>query len=239
MIRTVSGRVPTVVSPGLNIHERRSSEALHVAEAIEMQPLARLKHSRPAISGQRRLHPLRLGEVEPPQRRTRLTDTDLLEAEASWTTEPYAAAGDSYTPCNLNKPFRSTTIQRNVNRLSRPRDFEVAQADGTTAHVGFQNDRAGLLLSASEGRNLHLREKQRALTRPYFWGCALSPITAMAFGLGALDWKMAELTEGKATEMDPEAKKRMLLIYAPLSSIGWAIVVILVIFLVAAARGGL
>lgn len=231
--------MPTLVTPLKNIDTKRSSEALRVTETIEMQPLSKSKTSRSAISGQRGLHPLRLGEVEQPQLRTRLTDTDLLEAEASWTSEPYGAGGDSYSPCNVAKPLRAATIKHTVKRLTRPQNFEIAQADGTTARIGFHNDRTGLLLTTAEGRNLRMRKKQRQLTRPYFWACAMSPFTAIAFGLGAFDKKMVKMTDGKITEMDPAAKRRIVLVYAPLSSIGWAIVVILVIFMVMAVQHGI
>ena len=262
-----SSRIATVVTPSRGPSGLRSSTASPVQEEIEMQPMhPRAYKSHAAISGQTELHPLQLGDsaanmsantsnnntnmgvktttditpntnnVTPP-RRTRLTDVEMIAAEPEWGREESARA-ESYNPRHSNTPMRFTRVQPNPNRLSRPVGFGITQHDGTTAQI-IQDGRPGLLLSAEEGRNIRPRMEQKTLSRPYFWASAITPVTAIGFGLGVFDWIMVEKTEGRIREMDRDDKLQALILLAPVSALLWAIIVVLVFIAVVGAQGGL
>lgn len=221
-----------------------------------MQPIYYTRRSRAAISGQTELHPLQLGDsaanmsanvstnlnnntnTNTPPRGTGLTDAEMMEAEAGWDLRDRNVRGDSYHMRHLNNPARFTRIERTQNLLTRPINFGIVQQDGTTAQI-FQGGRAGLLLNAEEGRNLRGSMERKQLSRPYFWACAITPVTAIAFGLGFFDWIMVEKTDGRIREMDRDDKWQALALLAPISLMVWVIIIVLVFLAVVAAKGGL
>lgn len=205
--------------------------------------------NRTAISGQRALHPRQLGESAAStstragpssnvQRRVRLTDDEMAAAQAGWNSGDHTARGETHTARNLNNPAGFTRIEQQQNRFNRPVGFDIRQEDGTMAQL-IQDGRAGLLLNAREGRNLRTSMEQKQISRPYFWASGLTPITAVAFGLGAFDGRIAARTGGRIMEMDRTDKWQALVLLAPISLMGWVIVGVLLFLTVVAAKGGL
>lgn len=253
MIRDSSGRMPTVVTPSGGM---RSSTASPEQEEIEMQPIQNPRRPRAAISGQRELHPLQLGDTaantnytahtttnnttantgNTPPRRTRLTDAEMMEAEPNWGRDERARA-ESYHTRHFYNPGRFTTIEREQARPLRLTTYFIPQADGTTAQ-SFQEGRAGHLLPVEEGRNLRSSMEQKMWSRRYFWASGLTPVTAVMFGLGYFDRHIAAKTEGRVTRMHRTDKWHALALLAPLSLMLWVIVVVLVFLAVEAGRKG-
>ena len=252
-----SGRVPTVVTPS---RRQRSATASPVREEIEMQPMnVDRRRSRAAISGQTGLHPLHLGSERAndtttntsaadtntatsantntananttPGRRPRLTDEEMVEASAHWRRAPTApppaprliASGTHgiwYPPAPL-----------------LPTTFGITQSDGTTAQViPTSRGGAGLLLTQEEGRNLRASLERQRLSRPYFWLAALTPITAVVFGLGGFDWVVRAKSGGRVQGCDKGDKWQALWLMAPMSALVWGIVVVVVVMCVLAAE---
>lgn len=217
----------------------RSFTASPVQEEIEMQPI-NTRRARPAISGQTVLQPLQLGEgaanLSSPPRRTRFTDAEMIDAEAGWGAAERAAGGrESHHTRHISNPLRSLRIERTQNRLSRPAGFEIAQQDGSTAII--QDGRAGLLMSVEEGRNLRNSMEQKQLSRKYFWASAVTPLSAIAFGCGFFDRRIARRTDGRITEMDRDDKWQALYFLAPTSAVLWAALIVLLLLAVARVTG--
>lgn len=232
-------------------HKENSPRADEPRRAEESRRTNKSRPSRAAMSGQRELHPLQLGDSAANMsantgpsidsaRRARLTDEEMLHAATAWDLHECSARGETHTARNIHNPARFTRIeqQRQHNRFNRPVGFEIAQHDGTTAQI-IQDGRAGLLLPANEGRNLRTRMQQKQISRPYFWASGLTPISAVAFGLGAFDGRMAAQTGGRILEMDRTDKWQALALLAPISLMVWVIVGVLVFLAVVAAKGEL
>lgn len=114
---------------------------------------------------------------------------------------------------------------------------------GSRAAVSSQTGLRDLRLGAGIAPRLAALPEaveQRRLSRRYFWTCALCPISALAFGLGAFDGRMAARTGGRVLGMDQDDKWQALWLVAPASGLIWACVLFVVMFLaVSAAKGSL
>lgn len=211
-----------------------------------MQPLSRRGRPRAAISGQRGSQPLRLGEGSAgpsntnrdlPPRGTGLTDAQMMEAERSWCADEASRCGSGgYHARNLNNPLALTRIEGTTNN-STPQavNYGIQQHDGTIVEL-VQNGKAGMLLTVDEGRNLRASLEREKLSKPYFWACSLTPVTALAFGLGAFDRVMRNRTEGRIRTMDAGLKWQARWVAMPLSALLWAIVIVLVIIALVAGK---
>ena len=184
--------------------------------------------------------------VGTPRRGNGLSDAEFIAAEPAWSTSPHGSHSpvDSYT-YTAQHARRAFSLARPTNfgithTCTDPGScaFGITQADGSTAQI-IQNGAAGLLLDREEGRNLRARQKRKQLSRPYFWASAVTPVSAVAFGLGAFDWVAVEKSEGEVREMDPDDKMQALMLLAPLSLMLWIIFVVVVFLAVEGAKGNL
>lgn len=133
---------------------------------------------------------------------------------------------DSPDPGTLRGDGVTTTAPQSHGQTP---SFGIVQSDGNIEHVR-------LLMNPREGRNLGTRRLQKRLTKPWVRLCGLFPITAVGFGLGGFDWWIAKKTDGEIEEMDPEAKRKALLVWAPMGFIAWAILACVVAILVVASK---
>lgn len=163
-----------------------------------MQPMStrRGRVSKAAMSSQTELRPLALAESTMASGITggRLTDLQLAGAEGTWTMRP--GQSSNHTAVNTHVPLT----------------------------LRGANDSGTKLIGAQDARSMPMRRIQRYLTRPYFRVCALCPLTALLFGLGGLDWRMRQMTNGRIQQMSRTAKKQALQVYLPLGLIIYAAV---------------
>ncbi|KAK5171180.1 uncharacterized protein LTR77_004324 [Saxophila tyrrhenica] len=200
-----------------NVTTARNTPAESTYEDIEMRPLRRPgQTNRAGITSQRQLRPLTLATPSASPSGP-LNDRQLAQASARWTISP------------TNVPSHGIGAITGPLGMPTATAFGLRQEDGSLEPVS-------MLMHPDDSRTIGVRRLQKELTRPWLYGCGACPVTALAFGLGAFDFHMRQMTSGRVNEMAPAAKKEALRVYLPLGTIMWVMVILALAMIVVAMK---
>lgn len=205
------GQPLAVMTPGGRTLLTPSTQRTGERDDYEMNSMRRFGDSRPAISSQTSLLPLHLRNrsTTPYGERRPMTDAELRERGPNWSMDPTG---------------RSVT------------QTDVAFAIGTILEPAIETVEGPALLTVAQGRQPQMLREQKMISRKYFSRSMWCPITAMLFGLGYMDGKARADSQGRVTEMSKDEKYWALFYAAPLGSIAYAIVVVVIVISVVASR---